>query len=66
MPLMPLLPKSNWEFRFPPKCPLDSITFIQLKKFVNHEEQICKMGVGYDLIEESYKQRKIRMLALEE
>ena len=52
---MPILPKSNWEFRFPPKCPLDFITFIQLKKFINHDEQVCKMGAGYDLIEESYK-----------
>ena len=34
MPLpMPLLPRINDHFKFPPKCPLNTVTFIQLRKF---------------------------------
>jgi hypothetical protein len=28
LPAMPILPKTNWQINFPPKCPLDHITFI--------------------------------------
>lgn len=27
MPAMPILPKSTFEFRLPPRCPLSNITF---------------------------------------
>ena len=52
LPLMPLWRKTLWEVKFPPKCPLDNINFIQLKKFEQFKEQIHAMGSGFDLIEE--------------
>lgn len=27
MPALPILPKSNFEFRLPPRCPLTNVTF---------------------------------------
>jgi len=61
LPLMPILPKSNWEFRFPPKCPLENINFIQLRKFVSIKEEMYAMGPGYDLVEEECRARKKRL-----
>ena len=47
---MPLLPKGSYEFKLPPKCPLDSINFIQLrrKEIISTEPE--KLGFGFDLI----------------
>lgn len=58
---MPILPRSTWEFRLPPKCPLDGIQFVQLRKFAKFKEQMEPMGLGYDLIEEGCRNRKKRM-----
>lgn len=38
LPPMPILPKTTWQVNFPPKCPLEHITFIQLKKFAKFKE----------------------------
>ena len=64
MPLMPILPKTNWEIKFPPKCPLDNISFIQHPKFAKIKEQLQPMGFGYDLIEEGHRARKKKIMEL--
>ena len=28
MPALPILPKSTFEFRLPPRCPLENVNFI--------------------------------------
>ena len=58
--ILDILPKQNWDSRLPPKCPLDSIQFIQLKPFKG-TEPLCDMGAGYDLIEMGYRERKQRL-----
>lgn len=52
MPLpLPLLPKTNDNFKFPPKCPLNTVNFIQLRKFqIFGQENIFPMTEGWDLL----------------
>ena len=48
---MPILPKTNEVFRFPPKCPLDNVQFQQQRKLILADNEIkTKMGEGYDLL----------------
>jgi hypothetical protein len=55
---MPIIPKSKFDFRLPPRCPLDNVSFVQLRKFMNHPELLSEMGDGYDLIEVGCRERK--------
>ena len=59
MPALPIIPKSKFEFRLPPKCPLDEISFIQLHKLLQHPEVKSDMGLGFDLVEASARERRI-------
>lgn len=36
---IPILPKSQFDFRLPPRCPLDNINFVQLRRIIKNEEQ---------------------------
>lgn len=48
---MPILPKPTSVFLIPPKCPLENVNFILLKKFANFTNVVAdKMSVGYDLV----------------
>ena len=48
---LPLLPKVTTTFQMPPKCPLDSIRFIQLRRFQMFQKQLAEqMAAGYDLV----------------
>ena len=58
MPALPILPKSTYEFRLPPRCPLENINFIQLRKLVSNPERKEKMDFGYDLVDAKIKDRK--------
>lgn len=61
---VPLLPKQANYVQGPPKCPLDSVKFIQLKRFQHPRDQaIDKMNSGFDLVGQS---RKLRLLRNEE
>ena len=48
---MPILPKSTVEFRFPPKCPLENVQFLQLRKhFFGEEIRDDPMSAEFNLI----------------
>jgi hypothetical protein len=55
MPL-PIIPKSKFEFRLPPKCPLSEVTFMQIPQLAMHPETKQQMGLGYDLVEASARE----------
>ena len=58
MPALPILPKSTFEFRLPPRCPLENIDFIQLRKLIPNPERMEKMDFGFDLVDAKIKDRK--------
>lgn len=48
---LPILPKVTTVFSMPPKCPMESIKFIQLKRFQVFAKQLAEhMSPGYDLV----------------
>lgn len=55
LPALPILPKSNYEVRLPPRCPLENIIFTQLRKIITNPEKSTGMGFGYDLIDAGSK-----------
>ena len=65
LPAMPILPKSTFEFRLPPRCPLEHISFIQLRKLIPCPEKKEQMGFGFDFIDMKFKDRKAAILAKE-
>ena len=65
MPALPILPKSNFEFRLPPRCPLENIQFIQLRKLISNPEHKEKMEFGFDLVDAKLKDRKAALLIKE-
>ena len=56
---MPILPKVFDRFLFPPKCPLQKITFIQNRKLTRFaEESKAKLGEGYDQVDSGSAHRR--------
>ena len=48
---LPLLPKVTSVFEMPPKCPMDNIKFIQLKRFQVFAKALAEqMTPGFDLV----------------
>jgi len=48
---MPLLPKPTSVFVLPPKCPLENVNFLLLKKFQNFASiPMDEMSPGFDLV----------------
>ena len=62
---MPILPKSTVEFRFPPKCPLDNVKFMQLKKqLFSEDNRDDPMSAEFNLIGSRRKIIKAQMANL--
>ena len=62
---MPILPKSTVEFRFPPKCPLENVQFMQLRKhFFSEDIRDDPMSAEFNLIGSRRKIIKAQMANL--
>ena len=58
---LPLLPKVTTVFSMPPKCPMESIKFIQLKRFQVFAKALAEhMSPGYDLVGNRRKMIQMR------
>lgn len=58
---LPLLPKVTNTYSVPPKCPIDSIRFIQLKRFQMFTKAMAdKMSEGFDLVGQRRKMLQMK------